>query len=391
MNMTKASDKVMSRVMKLLDKANHPTTPPHEAELARQHAERLMAQHMIDRMDLTVEEKSKVEQDEWDLRVGETGDDTFGRIMAELMREVLTHCGVRMNPRYTYPADENGHSDMGTRRFKVVGFPEDMAYAERIWYRIFMEFVSNINPKWSKDKSIPENAYALINAGFEWQQIVIMANQVGDERMPVSEMEKCSDYRSRNYGKMIPVKGNRPLIKGIQMLRAGYKQECERRGETAAYRKGANLRADSRNSFAQSFGSTIRQRLRVLRESTKEHVSDKDKFALAVISTKEQVDAEFYKLFPDFDPEVQRRKWAEQDFLAACRFAALPPQEQKRLIDEERRAQARWARASRTARASYGRPQRTDAAAWERGMNAANSVNLRDDGEVKNRAKKGIK
>jgi hypothetical protein len=390
--MAKASDKVMSRIMKLLDKANHANTPPAEAKLAEEHAERLMAQWQIDRMDLTVEEKSKVETDYWDLRVGDVKGE-FAAHMSSLMKEVLKHCGVRVNEKFTYPKDDEGVTDWGTRRYQIVGFPEDMAYAERIWFRVFKEFVSNLAPKWSKDATIAQNAYSLVNAGFEWQQIVLMANAAGDERMPVSELERCGDYRSRNYGKQIPVKGNRPLIRGIQMLRKGHKEECERRGESAAYRKGANLRAASRTSYAMSFNSTIRQRLAEMRKATKETVSDKDKYALAVRTTAEQVDEEFYRLFPEYDPKVQEERRKREEFLRACNWASLSPEEQKRILREdeaaERRWQARMNRARNNHRAMYR--DNTDYAAWERGRRSAQSVNLRDDGEVKNKAKKGIK
>lgn len=394
--MTKASDRVMTKVMGLLNLANDPNASEHERQLAAEHAERLMAQHMIDRMDLTAEEKSKIVQDVWDLHVGDAGNshEFYGQLVS-LMMTVVEHCGARVNRNPEYVKDENGYTNWDVRRFKVVGFPEDIGYAERIWFRVFKEFVSNVNPKWDVNAPLSENAYALVNAGFNWMQIVRQAHVAGDNRIPVPE------YKSYDFeGKPIYhstddfVPGGRDLVKGVQILRAAYKDACARRDERYNYRKGSKLREASRNSFSNSFCSTIASRLRDMRRKASEEVSDADKFALALRDTKEQVDEEFYRLFPEFDPEVRRRMRETEEFEAACRWAALSEDEQAKVLkqqaDEERRWQQRAARARRNF--GYVREDHSyDDAAWQRGRRTAERVNLRDDGEVKEPSRKGIR
>ena len=359
-----AEQKVMSRVMKLLELANDPNATKAERDLAQEHADRLMAQHMIDRMDLKPEEKSKVVQDTWDLRVGDAGTE-FHYHVIELMGIVLKHCGVRLHPKYTYAKDAEGRADWQTRRFTVVGFPEDMAYAEQIWFRVFRDFVMNVNPQWDVSKPLSENVYAFIKAGFSW----IDTYRIGRKAQYPEWPEKMPN--------------------GGPRLRTAYKEALAKRGES--FQK-TRTRDAYRATFVQSYGSTIRRRLMELRDKAKETVSDADKFALAVRTTKEQVDEEFYRLYPEYDPAVIKRIREAEEFEAACMFAALSPEEQKAVIamaekeqaEYERKYQARLRRAER-ARRNYGtvREKATyDHAAWERGREVGNKVNLNVDPEV---------
>lgn len=379
---------IMSRIMKLLERAEHPGTPEAEAQACRDKAEAMMAQHQIDRMDLTPEERSKIVCDVWDLNVGGSKGGynyEYASQVTSLLLSVLEHCGIRVNRKYEYARTDKG-TDFTTRRIKVVGFPEDISYAERIWFRVYKEFISNLAPKWDPKVSLGENAYNFVTAGLEWQDMVKLARTAGDDRIPEPEVDQ--------WGKFIP--GNRPLVKGIALIRDAYKAECAERGVAYAYRKGSQLRVASRNSFAQSFNSTIRHRLDEMREKAAETVSDKDKFALALVDTKEQVDAEFYRLFPEYDPAVRQRMRETEEFEAACRWAALSPEEQQKVLKEQAAEEARWARRASRARANYGRVRtsnrdKLDHAAWERGRATAQKVNLRDDGEVKDQRRKGIK
>lgn len=361
-----ASDKIMSRVMKLLNVANDPNASESERTLAGEHADRLMAQHMIDRMDLKPEEKSKVVTNKWDLNVGDGGP-RYSTYMKRMMDCVLVHNGIRVHPRIENVKDENGHTVYGVRRYTIIGFPEDMLYAEAIWFRVFKEFVSNINPQWDASKSLPDNTYQFVKAGYSWIDTYRIArkNQYSDwpEKMP----------------------------NGGPVLRRAYKDALDERGEefTKTRRREAY-----RDSFVQSYATTIERRLDEMRRKAKEFIADDDKFALAVRSTKERVDEEFYRLFPEFDPEVRRKMQEAASFQLACEFAALPKAEQERLIKQEaeriRKENIAWEKASRTARRSYGSVRNYDAyepTAWARGQSVASKVNLNVDPEMKSKEK----
>lgn len=358
----KASEKVMSRVMKLLKVAGDPNATESERALAGEHAERMMAQHMIDRMDLTEEEKTEIVKDTWDLATGEAGT-KYSYHVKELMEEVLRHCGIRVNPKQGYGMREDGRPDYGVRRFTIVGFPEDLAYAEAIWFRVYKEFVGNINPQWDPSKSLEDNVYLFVKAGFSW----IDTYRIGRKAEHVEWPEEMPN--------------------GAPLLRRAYKRALDERGEefTKTRRREAY-----RDSFVKSYSSTIGTRLFDLRRKAKEYVADEDKFALALRSTKERVDEEFYRLFPEYDPEVRRKMQEAQDFELACAFAALPLDEQERLIKQEaeriKRENAAWERSSKRAKGNYRRVREYDdyePTAWARGASVANRVNLNNDGEVK--------
>lgn len=368
-----ADQKIMNRVMALLERAAHPTTPPAEARLCEEKADQLMAQHMIDRMDLTVEEKSKIVKAAWDIRINDAGSDShefYANIMS-LLRTVLLHCGIRLNPRVEYAKGEDGRTDWNRRTLLLVGFPEDINYAEQIWFVIFKTFIMNVNPQWDLSKPLSENVYDQINAGKTWRVIQDMAYNA----------------RPDHYG--LPGKfADHPTKSGGPILNKAYKEALKERGEdNGVTRRNKAYRA----SFARSYSATIGDRLAQMRAKAKEAVSDSDKFALALVDTKDQVDAEFYRLFPEYDPEVRRRMDAAEAAEAAAEFAKLSPAEQARKLKEKRDEEARWARRSSRARSNYGRVResdRTDMAAWRRGKQVADSVNLRADGKV-NANKKG--
>jgi hypothetical protein len=133
-----------------------------------------------------------------------------------------------------------------------------------------------------------------------------------------------------------------------------------------------------------------------MRRKAQETVGDSDRFALAIIDTKEQVDAEFYRLFPEFDPEVRRQQTEAEEWRRAVIWASLSPAEQAKILKEQAREEARWRRRAASARSNYGRIrenpyENVENAAWGRGRRVADKVNLRDDGEVKKQNRKGLK
>lgn len=430
--MTEPDEGIMAKIAKLLERANHPDTPPAEAQLSEEMAERLMAKHMIDRFEAEQAAKRRGEsvrkpiQENWIVNMSnyksENGDyatdaEFDGQILS-MVEAVLQHCNIRINPNFSYSSKETGEEfgttrrvkDPFTRIYQIVGYREDIAYAERIWFNVFRTFVSNINPQWDKEASIGYNSYNFASAGLSWRQVVMVAVKAGDPRIevpwifqpqdaePTKEQPYLAPYPSlvgvliekehAHHANGDPAKFNYPLGRSINKVRGACKEYCAERGLKYPYSTGSKLRVASRNSFARSYRATITDRLAAIRLKAQgdQTVSDRDKFALAVKDTKEQVDAEFYRLFPQYDPEVRRKMREAAEFERAVSWAALSPEEQARVLREEAAGERAWARAASRSRRSYrtvrAAPERYDAAAWDRGRQAAQSVNLRNDGEV---------
>lgn len=411
----------MSRIMKLLAVANDENASPHERALAEETAERMMAKHMIDRFEAEQAAKKagtatqrKPIQEDWEFASNAyvtkdgSGAEFDGQIRA-LMDAVLRHCNIRINPNYTYAKKVVGEdfettrysTDHSRKIYKIVGFPEDIAYAERIWFNVFRTFVSHINPQWDLDQNIEYNAYNFASAGVSWKQQVLLAEAAGDSRIEwpwryQGENRNDKFFSSWNAGITIDP-GNEPWGRSIHKLKRACKKYCDTHGVQYPYSGGAKLRMSSRNSFAQSYRSTIESRLQEIRKKAQEgdDGADRDKFALAIRDTSERVDEEFYHLFPDYDPEVRRKKQEEEAWRLAVLWASLSPAEQKRILREQEEEEVRWYRQQSKARRNYRTVRedpstRFDEAAWNRGRNAAQSVNLRNDAEVKKETRKEI-
>lgn len=413
--MNAEQESVMSRVTKLLALAADEGASPHERKLAEERAEKLMAQHMIDRFEAAERAKHggtqarKPVETTWDIQMTDIkmdGADSsweFQNQLVDIMMYVTEHCNIRVNRSYKYVN--------GNRRYQLVGFPEDIMYAERIWFNVFKTFVDNVNPHWDKSKPLAWNAYTFASAGVAWKNIVFMAEDALDTRLEWPQRFQNDDPNKPFYtgygwiaGDMVERhpdnnnKWNPPLDRSIKKLRKLVKQYCADNNVEYPYAAGSKLRVATRNSFARSYRSTIQRRLHEIRDEATggvEHV-DAGKFAIALRDTRERVDEEFYRLFPQYDPEVQRKKMEEAEFLRACDWAALSPEEQRKVLRDEARENAKWQRNALKARRSYRAiredpANRIDGAAWARGKSAAESVNLRADSEVNNQERKGIK
>jgi Protein of unknown function (DUF2786) len=401
------NESVMTLINKLLNLASHENTPEHEAKAAEERAERLMAQHMIEEHELRQaaersgkkanvpvvhdwsvnfeEHKTEAVADQWE----------FDHQVLDMMMYVLEHCNVRVNTNYKYRD--------GQRVYQIVGYRDDITYAERIWFNVFKTFVTNVNPRWDLNKSVEFNAYTFASAGVSWKDQVLLAEKAKDDRLEwpwrYQDTDPNGDFYTR-YGWTVGdpiIRDNTPWGKSIHKLKRACKKYCDSNGLDYPYAGGSKLRIATRNSFARSYRATIRQRLddiRKLAQEGEEHV-DAGKFALALVDTRERVDAEFYNVFPEFDPEVRKRKMEERERQAQARFDALSPAEKAKIARDNAREERNYQKRRATTRTRYRAIRedpttRMDGAAWARGQKAAQTVNLRADEEVKKQNKKEI-
>lgn len=421
--MTEPSESVMTRIMKLLNLANDESASPAERALAEEHAERMMAQHMVDRFEAEQKAKQfgtgtrKPVKDEWIIQMSIPKTDEeyasaseFDFQIIGMMQYILEHCNVRVNKNWRHATKSMGEefgvekkaTDYTKRVYNIVGFSEDIAYAERIWFRVYRMFVSNVNPQWDVDQPIDYNAYNFASAGVSWKQQVLIAENAKDTRLewPWRYQKDDKDapfYTTWQSGGLIDP-GNEPWGRSIHKLKRACKKYCTDNNKTYPYAAGAKLRVATRNSFARSYKAEIVRRMDEIRAKAEQgegHV-DIDKFALAVVDTKQRVDEEFYRLFPEYDPAVQAEKRAREEFMRACEWAALTPTQQREVLKQQQEAEDRWIQNAMRARRNYRTiredpAERYDGAAWERGREAAQKVNLRDDAEVKDENRKSIK
>jgi hypothetical protein len=355
-------ESLISRVTKLLALANDDGATPAERARAQELADKLMAQHVIERSELTAEEKSKIVQDDWTLPKDAKGGN-FRHHVQRLMERVVKHSGCRGTTKYqrTEATGENRYAS-GDYVYKIVGYPEDIAYAERIWFRVFADFISHLRPEWDESKSLGENVYQHLRAGLTYKRIWELAYE--HDMHPENPYEYDDDSR------------------GTGLLRRAYRDYCAEIGEEV--KPHTRTHAAYRESYADAYASTVGKRLEDMRDKTKKTIADEgagDRYALALVDSAAQVEAEFYRLFPEFDPEARRR---------AQEAARMAERERRdNLTDAERRAEDRRqaeqnAKDERAARRYYGRMRKSqratfDSAGWAHGSNMGGRVDLSDN------------
>lgn len=349
-----AKESIVTRVQKLLNLAMDEGATEAERQLAQERADKLMVEHMIAQADLKANDpkRGRVTHTEWSFEMSYE----FRQDLENLLWAVMNHTQCRYTSKYDYTTHK--------RRLHVVGMPEQIAYAERLWMIVFTELTRNMNPSWDPALSMDANVYHFVKAGVKWRNIHEIAwKNVGDTTgLP----DPYPADKQTGWGKVYGGDGGR--------LKRAYHREQKRLGEERenhTQRHGAY-----RASYVQSFSSTIRKRLNEMARKSQEDltVSDADRYALAVQGTKEQTDAEFYRLFPEFDPEVQKRESAKAHAAEQLRRANLTEAQRRAEDERQRRAYAR-------ARKHYDRIQDKsyDANGWSRGTKVASKVNLNND------------
>lgn len=357
---TSAAESIISRINKLLALAMDPSASEHERDLAQQHADRLMVQHELDRSDLTVEERSKIAQEEWSF---EGLDYNFRSYMQQIAKLVLKHCKCQGIVTGLY-----------SKKMKVmaVGFPEDLAYAQTLWAIVFMELSSKMFPKWEKDADFDDNVYAFVTAGFKWKEIHQIAwMTLGEESglphpYPAVEMwgnrefaEKFWDFTQKEKDR------NAQYVPDGGKLGRAYKRALKKRGE--AWSPNTTRHVVYRASYVASFSSELSRRFAEMRRKSVEQIDEADKYRLAVQDTEEQVLAEFYRLHPEYDPEIIRKR---NDEYAAAERLRRSKMTAAQIKAEQERAVKDYNRYKKSRDVAY------DPAGWNRGAKVAREMNL---------------
>lgn len=357
---TSAAESIITRINKLLALAMDPSASEHERDLAQQHADRLMVQHELDRADLTVEERSKIVQEEWSF---EGLDYNFRSYMHQIAKTVLKHCKCQGVVTGLY-----------SKRMSIqaVGFPEDLAYAQTLWAIVFMELSSKMFPRWEKNGDFDDNVYAFVQAGFKWKEIHQIAwMQQGEESGLPHPYPDVENWGNREYAAKFwdftqkeKDRNARYTPDGGKLGRA-YRRALKKRGEV--WSPNTSRHVVYRASYVASFSSELSRRFREMRQASVDQIDEADKYRLAVLDTEEQVLAEFYRLHPEYDPDVIRRRNDEYAASERARRAKMTPEQ---IAAEEREHQRQLNRFKKQRDVAY------DPAGWNRGAKVAREMNL---------------
>jgi hypothetical protein len=287
-------EKILDRVRKLLDRANHPNTPDPERELCIQRADRYMLQYAIDQalLDATKKDDRRLpitrrfhayDGREWKYKFG-----TILHAMEETYR-----CRVAI------------HADGDVT---VVGMPEDVDYMELIWTNVYLTFISRLYPRWDDNLSFDHNVYNYKRAGFRWAQIYRIAT------------EHHHYLKDEKDGAMI----------------RGYKRHAAMVGDTSQIK--TQRHEAFRESFAEGFVRSLCARLETVRTETSETATGSGA-ELALVSVKDRVEEAFYEVFPNLAPMIEEER---ERLLQEIREREQREAEQERERRREAKANERY-------------------------------------------------
>lgn len=261
----------MATIQSLLDLADHPNTPPHEADNARSKAEAMMHKYRIEEEELR---QNRMAHGAGDV---EQPVDRFVTVCATtnpwrdhyytLAYYVANHVGVRTMGAYRYEETEQGRERVVS--LHVIGFESDVAYVEMLLTGIRLTFSSLLEPKVDRSLSDADNVYRLRSSGME--------------RIRIAEV----------------MWGNGSHANNARVTKL-YNAACAARGEDPKV-VGRNVNAKTfRQTYADAFVTRIWSRLAAAKRD-----AGQESGALVLVGRKDAVDEAFYKLYPELRPKAE--------------------------------------------------------------------------------------
>lgn len=304
---------LLKKLQALLDMADDPRTPEHEAASARSKAESIMKKYKIDQEALIAADPVSVEPI-WESVVVAKASSPFYSKYLDLFYSITRHVGVRA--RYVWVG-----SDLTAQ---VVGYEADVRYAEMLYASARLTFQEKLEPSIRPELSDAENCYRLRSAGIE--------------RNKIARMLWGLDTHAAHA-----------------KVGALYKEACLARGEDPAL-NGRTINAKTfRKSYAKNFVDSFWMLL-----SRARNAADSNGGALVLHGRQERVDEAFYARFPEMRPSQELAK------PEPCELCAKKKDGKKCRDHTERKwtqaDQARWERENYSASALAGKVAGQDAA-----------------------------
>lgn len=317
-------DNILRKVQGLLAKADHPNTPPAEADTARNMAEALMLKYRIEESQLGAATTTTIGPVWRTIRVGRTGGE-FIWSYRDILGTIIDHFDIRgviLTQRETDP-DGTWASYYDA---DVVGYESDLRFVEAMFTAASLEFGKRLEPKYDPELSEQVNAYLMRSAGMEGRRIAQAIYGRDDKHL-------------------------RPKV------RAMFKAEAVARGEDpdVLLGKGINVKA-FRKDYADGFCAELWSRLRRVRQATAE-----DRKSLVLAGRKNAIDEAFYGKYPTMKPQptTTPRIGTGQDTCPKCA-----------------KAKSGYCREHMYLKPKASRSRQTNWAAFDRGSSAARQVDL---------------
>jgi hypothetical protein len=365
MTTTTPDEKILDRVAKLLAIAEHPNTPEHEADVALTQATKLMAKHAIEEAMLR---QSQTTTERLVKRTIVIGRSEFSPYLNTILIHAAKACRVSI-------ADNWNGGD-------VYGADEDVAWLDMLFNMIKLQFLLKLDPKWDDSKDYNENVYNFKVAGYAWKDINRVAISHGQ---PDKESVKIQDHLDEDSWQ-VRYSPEEYIVKDGKVYRrtgfyhnifGAYKRHAKKIGDTNPV--ATQNHQAYRLSFAESFRSTMVERLRKMADDAEREMDTIPGAALAIADVREEANRMMWAEHPSLDPEeiARRRKaYEEQERREAearqAKLDAMTPAQRRKFLEDEEKAYRRGIKAANRGVKYYT----YDAGARARGAKAAQSVDL---------------
>lgn len=283
--------KIMERVQMLLARADHPNTPPAEAELSRQRADKLMLQYKIEA--LSAPQAKDLNAPVWhEIILSQRGSE-WGHFYKAIADYAVRFVGCRARTLWEQKVDEEGRQDY-YYVMHLVGFDGDVKYVEMLVTTALKAFGELLEPKFNPSETHAENALRLRKGGMERRRI---AEVLFGAASTINEQKGF----------------NRRVTKMIQ-------QEAARQGEphlaAELLGRGNNIKT-YRESYANGFYNTLVSRMQRLAAERAAYSSGE----LVLADYKNRVDEAFYERYPNLRPQPVKQIGTPSEECAKCRRA----------------------------------------------------------------------
>lgn len=273
----------MRRIQALLERAAHPTTPGPEKEASQAAADRLMSKYRLDRalLNFAKDAKDRGLPEKREYEQINLIDDEMPMSSKDFKEEWGIENAVRMLRHDIYYHAECRM--FSTHKIvSVVGFEEDLFFADLLWNTVFLDLTVKMFPRWtgSGSDTFDKNVFLLKNAGYSWPQ-------VREAALKVNARDKLGPLTHANSS---------------SKLRTAYARECKRIGFVPPEKQPRNPGL-WRRSYIDSFRTRLNERFYEMKLAAKQdQQAAGEAGALALYQAADQVKDLFYEMFPDANP-----------------------------------------------------------------------------------------
>lgn len=297
---------ILAKVRALMELASRNSTPPGEAEAARERADILMTKYALDSWLLKQEDDAPLAKPElrwFDFQWW--ASNPFKHQLWWMFAEMGKHCRCEVvSAKLKY---DEGY------RIPVVGLPSDLGWFDLLFTNVMLFMVERVDPVAKPGLSVNENMARMREAGMPWAEALNrlvrarIVKSIAEEEwekepynIDIGRREKpnpTNRYRKDGRGQNKLYFSKRTYESTI----TNYRRWCSETG----HEQSKVSQSTFRRNFANGFAAEVNDRLSKMNRNSKAAYDEQHEAgsaAVAIRDIRKVVEEEVYILFPDLRP-----------------------------------------------------------------------------------------